>query len=241
MNFMLKFYVYQHTIGPHIYIGKGSGDRVFLHTHSRTKKYIAAYKKYGCLPEILAYFFTEDAAYEYEEFKISELKKQGFSLLNLSSGGRGIREFNHSGVTKKKMKESRRGEKNNFYGRKHSEESKEKIRNKKKNIPSKTKGIPLSEETKRKLREANSGEKSGMYGKPSPMRGRKHSEETKAKMSKSHSAEKNHFYGKKHPPEVLERIASALRGKPLSEAHKEKLRDAKASSRLNKLMLIRGA
>lgn len=60
------------------------------------------------------------------------------------------------------------GERNPFYGRKHSERSIQQIRDKRK-------GIPISESTKAKLSIAFSGDKNPMYGKT-------HTQEAKAKI-----------------------------------------------------------
>jgi hypothetical protein len=65
------------------------------------------------------------------------------------------------------MRENRKGEKNNFYGRKHTEETKKKLSG------------PKSEEIKKKLSLANKG-------KPAPFKGRTHTIYSKMKMRKSH-------------------------------------------------------
>jgi len=72
-----------------------------------------------------------------------------------------------------------------------------------------------------------SGQKNGMYGKH-------HSEETKLKISDSkkgkNSGPKNHFFGKTHTEETRQKISSNLigktKGRPKSEEHKQKMRDA---------------
>lgn len=63
------------------------------------------------------------------------------------------------------------GEHNSFYGKKHTEETKNRISENKK-------GKKLSEETRRKMSEAHKGEKNSFYG-------RRHSEETKKKLSEA--------------------------------------------------------
>jgi len=96
----------------------------------------------------------------------------------------------HSGETKRKISESRKGEKNPLYGKHHSEETKRKIssalkgRNKseeenKKNSES-HKGKHQSEETRRKNSESH--------------KGRIVSEETRKKMSKARKGEKCHLW-----------------------------------------------
>jgi hypothetical protein len=91
------------------------------------------------------------------------------------------------------MSESKTGENNSFYGKHHTEESKEKNRAAHKGKPAWNKGIPMSDEQKEKLRQSKSGKKA--------------SEETRIKMSESH---------KKNPVKYWE-------GKKLSEDHKKKI------------------
>jgi len=47
------------------------------------------------------------------------------------------------------------------------------------------------------------GEKNGMYGKPSNMKGKRHTEESRKKMSLVTLGEKNSMYGKKRPQEYI--------------------------------------
>ena len=114
-----------------------------------------------------------------------------------------------SDETKRKMSENRKGEKNSFYGKTHSDEQKEKWSKQRKNrrltdewrknIGLSQKGKKLSEETKKKMsiaklndkniRIRNTGERNPFYGKKhseetlKKLRGRKNSEEVKRKMS----------------------------------------------------------
>lgn len=86
-------------------------------------------------------------------------------------------------------------------GYRHTEETKEKIREKKK-------GKKLSEETKRKIGEALKGKNNFFYnkhfiGEENSMYGKHHSEESKQKMSKSH------------------------KGKKLTQEHKDSLKEAR--------------
>lgn len=231
---MFRFYVYQHTIGPYIYIGKGTGNRINLHDHhSRSAKYRNAFRKYGCTAEVLAYFATEDAAYEYEALKIAEVRTDGLRLLNLTDGGSGIRSYRHSDDAKNRMSLNRTGPKNHFFGKQHSEETKNKIRSKRIGQPSAMKGKRHSEETKAKLRLTNGGPNNPRYGKTSAMKGKEHSEETRRKMSVAHSGANNHFYGKTHSTETRQRLSDKLKGrvapnkgKPFSEAARMKMSEA---------------
>ena len=90
--------------------------------------------------------------------------------------------------TSKKKKRPQKGEKNNFYGKYHTEETKRKISEKLKRRPvsketrekigKRHKGKTISNESKRKMSKAHKG-------KISPMKGKHHSEETKRKISNS--------------------------------------------------------
>lgn len=70
-----------------------------------------------------------------------------------------------------------------------------------------------SEELIRKLSEAKKGERNHNYGKPSPMKGKKHSEETKRKMSESIKGEKHPMYGKHWSKTHNQKISEANKGK----------------------------
>jgi hypothetical protein len=99
----------------------------------------------------------------------------------------------------KNSKKSNPGAKNGFYGKSHSEETKEKIRRArlgskdsnevriKKSIAGKQKPS-VSIETRQKLSVANKG-RMGYPGEENPFYGKKHSEESRKRMSESHLAE----------------------------------------------------
>jgi hypothetical protein len=103
--------------------------------------------------------------------------------------------------------ESIRGENHPLYGKKHSEETRQKISRalceRSKHFPPKK----LSEEHKRKLSKLRKGENNPMFGKKSP-----HSEETKQKISDSKKGEKNAFFGKVHSEETKQKISEKRKG-----------------------------
>jgi len=97
---------------------------------------------------------------------------------------------------------NKKGERNSFFGKKHSIESKLKQRN----------------------------TKLGMYdGEKNPFYGKKHTKETKEKISKHFkglfSGEKNSFYGKKHTKRSLQKMSKGLKlfYKNLSDEDRQKL------------------
>ena len=111
--------------------------------------------------------------------------------------------------TRKKLSESRtgeknpnfgkRGEKSSFYGKHHSEESRKKISDSQRGEKGNMYGKHHSEETRRKLSASLSGENSPMYGKHL-------SEDTRKKISESNRGEKHPMYGKHHSKEARKKM-----------------------------------
>ena len=208
-----KYYVY-YLIDPKdalpFYIGKGNGDRMYIH-ESETKAGIIPNDRnlylFNSIKEILnngqnvIYKKIIDNIEESEAFSIemSEIKKYGRKnngsgiLCNMTDGGEGVSGLVFTEIQRKKISDSLKGrptwasthkeefsklitgEKNPFYGKTHSEKTKEKIRKSLKEtfviFGHPLKGKPKSEEHKKKISE---------YQK-----GRKLSEKTKKKMSDS--------------------------------------------------------
>lgn len=128
--------------------------------------------------------------------------------------------------TKKKMSESRSGEKNPLFGKKHTPEIIKLFSDLKKGEKNPRYGAKLSEEEKKNLSESRLGDKNHFYGK-------KHSEETIKKIkeyrhpehilkkkSESMKGDKNHFFGKKHSEETKKKISES-RKKYLSDKRKQ--------------------
>jgi G:T-mismatch repair DNA endonuclease (very short patch repair protein) len=102
---------------------------------------------------------------------------------------------------------------------KHSEETKNKIREKRAKQKNIAKGWHHSEEAKKKMSENR--------------KGKKHSEETKNKMSVDRCGEKHPMFGKHHTEETKKKLSSSLKGKTfdhmfkkLSEETKKKISEA---------------
>ena len=174
------FYVYQY-IDPisnlPFYVGKGSGDRKFVHlnetlssTINRRKFYkIQSLRKRGLTPVIIevGHFENESDAYDLEEKLIQSLGRKGYDpdgiLLNISK---------NSNPPNRKGHKLSQEQKDRIRGRKLSDEQRAKLKGR---VPwnKGTKGLteawnknkklgpkgPLTEETKRKLRQANLGKK----------------------------------------------------------------------------------
>jgi len=197
------------------------------------------YKFYNCKEQIKLYNSLKKYGFENHKFEVliecsvEELNNwerfyqdfyinEGFEILNLKITGTDDKNGYLSEEYKQKISESMIGEKNHFYGKNHSDETKKKIseaRNGsevseevKKKISASHKGKPKSEEHKRKLSEAKKGQKL--------------SEETKKKISESLKGENSPNYGKEFSEEHKRKIAEALTDKPKTEEHKRKLSEA---------------
>ena len=153
---------------------KGNGYR-------KNKHFFAAIQKYGWenIKHIVYEVETVGEMYYLEKYLIayyrSNDRRYGY---NKSSGGEGGHmDCHHTEEQRRKQSETRKGCNNPFYGKHHTEETKEKLRR------------PKTEETRKKLSETNKGkhptietrQKISEAGK-----GRKHSQETRMKISKSH-------------------------------------------------------
>lgn len=123
---------------------------------------------------------------------------------------------------RKKQSETRKGEKNAFYGKKHSDESRRKL-------SEAHRGKKASATTRKKFSEMYSGSGNPMYGKTHTDKTKKKisqaltglvkSPETCQKLSESHIGERNSMYGKTHTDETKEKISQALVGKLAGEKH----------------------
>ena len=160
-----NYYVYEwirlDTNEP-FYVGKGKNDRWKV-LNRKNKKFVNIINKYDVAVNILHNDLDEQTAYELEVWYIREYRDIiGYDLVNFTDGGEGNAFM---------------GEKNPFYGKHHTEESKQKMSEKHKG-----KGHPTSKDTREKISKAN--------------KGRSFSEEHKKHLSESRKGEKNHRYGK---------------------------------------------
>lgn len=179
----MKYYTYAHYTpeGVPFYIGKGKGSRAY--DFGRNSNWLSVVETFGNFKvEILSHWDTEKEALEHEKFLIQCFKDMGFELSNLCDGGFCNSGWKHGEAFKKMMRDRFSGNKNHFFGRSHSEETKLKISKAKAGIQGPWLGKPRTEETKRKISKS-------LVGKP----GRPHTEDSKIKISKSK-------LGKKGPP-----------------------------------------
>jgi len=101
------------------------------------------------------------------------------------------------------------GSKNGMFGKKHSPETIEKIRQA-------HLGKKLSEEHKKKVGLAG-------IGRTPWNRGKSHTPETVEKMKLANTGNNNGMYGKRHSPESIEKMRQAKLGKKHTKEHNEKI------------------
>ena len=203
------------------YVGKGTGRRIESSMYDKLNKFksnkIKKIKENNINPITFKIYenLTEIDSLSKEIIviqKIGRIIKHNGPLTNFSDGGTGgdnISKHPHNKEIREKMSNSQKGGKNNFYGRKHSDETKKilsKIHKEKIGDKNPFYGKTHTEETKRKISEKNKiiniGDKNPFYGKT-------HTEETKRKISEKNKGlfgEKNHFYGKKHTEKYIENV-----------------------------------
>lgn len=121
------FYTYAHIKpdGSIFYIGKGLGDRAWS-KDNRNIHWKRTVSKYGYSVKLMAYWDTEDNAFDHEKRLIKYLRSTGVKLVNMTNGGEGSGGYKWTEEQKRKYKESNLV--NAMQGKNHSEETKEKIR-----------------------------------------------------------------------------------------------------------------
>ncbi len=91
MRMALRFYTYIHrraSDGLIFYVGKGVKNRSHSTQH-RNKHWHNTVAKHGVVIEVVAYWFTEEAAFDHEKSLISEYRKLNQPLCNMTDGGEG--------------------------------------------------------------------------------------------------------------------------------------------------------
>jgi hypothetical protein len=166
------FYIYEH-IRPDtnqvFYVGKGSGDRI-REKRGRNAYWHRIVAKAGGFKSVkIVKTDNEELAYLAEQERIDQLKRLGYKLANLNSGGLG--GIMASEETKQKMSKSHSGEKNARF-------NPNSIRQKRLRGELKVPKEVMSANMK-----ANHWSKTGAY---SPPKGVKRSEEIKLKLKEAH-------------------------------------------------------
>ena len=175
---MIFNYITTNIINNKQYVGAHITDNIddgYLGSGLILKKAIQKYNKKNFTKEILCFCNDVSTSYFNEGIYIAEYNTLQPNGYNISPKGGNCGKGSTSKETKKliskanKGKSRNKGEKNSFFGKKHTEECKKKL-------SESLKGRIVSKETKRKMSEA--------WKKRPPI-----SEETKRKMSKPKSEE----------------------------------------------------
>lgn len=187
-----KYYVYgfiRKDNNSYFYIGKGCRRR-WQEIRRRTDEFKEIFNKYDCCVEIIKDGLDEQEALELEMDIIDDLifnegysinirnfcdKNEECHLTNQGLGGPGSFGHKISEDERQVMRFNRVGEKNNFYGKHHTEETKNKI------------------SSIRKNRGVAKGSKNPNYGKKgdkSPIKGRVHTQDELIKMSENNKFSK---------------------------------------------------
>ena len=187
-----EFYVYLHVRLDNMtpfYVGKGHGNRAYNLSRGKGTHHDNICKACGCKVVIIKDNLTENQAFKLEnkmiEYYVHTLSYginiEGYDdydhelpyLTNFTWGGEGVSGRKHSEEEKQKMSKAKKGKKNSKEHNKNISKAKKGKKNSKehnKNISKSLKGIQFSEEHKQNIGESVSGEKNGMWGKPSPNR-----------------------------------------------------------------------
>ena len=197
-------YIYKitNTINDKSYIGISihppEKGRVRDHLSGYGNRIISnAVKKYG--RDAFTYEILEDNIFlellpDLEIAYIKQYKTVAPFGYNLTHGGDGTLGYRYSAEQRRKLSETRKGEKNGFFGKKHSAETLLEI-------GEASKGRKHSAETCRRISEAQKGRKR-----------KKCSPETLRKMSEANKGENNPNYGKKRSAETLQKISDTKKG-----------------------------
>lgn len=221
-------YVYRHVrldMNVPFYIGIGSDNKYkrAFDSIGRSNYWKRIVNKTDYRVDIIIDDLTYEEVLEKEKEFIelygrADLNK-GF-LCNLTFGGEGasgvIRSKEWRDNKSKEMIGKFIGEKNPFYGKKHSNETIFKISEKRK-------GKSLTDETKHKMSLKLKGK---FIGEKNPMFGKSMSDETKRKISESLKGRIGYWSGKKHSKETKEKIGKSGIGKKHSMDSIKKMSDA---------------
>lgn len=185
-----KYYIYLHVkllTGEPFYVGKGKcGTNRFKAIKNRSKWWCNIVEKHGFDIIIIDDNLSPEDACEKEIYWIKRIGRKDLelgNLVNLTDGGEG------TNGRKVPLEHRLIGEKNPFYGKKHTEETGKIIAKANKNriwkqssldkISKSRKGIPIFSEKAKEERRLK------MLGNNNPMYGKKHSEEVRKKMRES--------------------------------------------------------
>ena len=229
----MVIYKIVNLINKKIYVGKDLyNNSDYLGSGLLIKKAINKYGEENFKKEIIEEC-SENNGHDREIYWIKRLNSTNRNVgYNISKGGKGGDNFTNNPRKEDIRKEMRNrftGNKNPNYGKKWTEERKEKVR--KKMVDRKP-----SEETLKKLSKAHSGKNNGMYGvsgQAHPNYGKKTPDERKGKISisllkywENNPEKRKAMSGENNPAKGLDarkKNSEKHKGKALSKEHKLKI------------------
>lgn len=228
------------TINGKSYIGQTTRimkERLKEHKNEPTGAVYPAFRKYGYDKfeiELLCECYNIVDLNYCEDLIIRSYRDMGYILYNRTEGGRNSIPTEE---TRRKISEKIRGDKHPWYGRHHTDETKQKIRiinTGRKATPEMIQKMSISQtgrthsdETKQKMSESHKGKiftKEHLKHMSESQKGKKHSEQSKQKMSEQRKGDKHVLYGKNHSDQSKQKMSLSHKGKVLSEDHKDKLK-----------------
>ena len=205
----LHFYTYIHcraSDGLVFYVGKGAKNRSHS-TQNRNKHWHNTVAKHGVVIEVVAYWFSEEAAFDHEKGLIAEYRKLGFPLCNQTDGGEGVSGVVHSAESRAKMSAAQKG-------KKLSAEHRAKV-------SAALTGRKVDSVTRSKISKAHKTSAAAIAARAKITRKSKHSPESIAKMSAAHK-------GHATSPEHRAKLSVAGTGRKHSAESKKKMAEAGA-------------
>jgi len=203
-----NYYVYQflREDGSPYYIGKGKDLRAFI-TSNRTVPAPVNIENIQIISDNL----SEKDAFELEILLISKYGRKDLGtgiLRNLTNGGDGTSGRIATETHRMKMSQKKSGDLHHMYGKKHTEETKIKMRNSHKG----KKCAPMSEDHRKKLSLAKTGSKMD--------------DTTKMKISLANKGRKPWNTGKHLSDDHKQKLSVAGKCRILTEEHKRKIGEA---------------
>lgn len=182
----MQIYRITNKLNNKIYIGQDTRNRKnYFGSGNLITRALKKYGKENFTKEILWECDTIEELNEKEIFFIAKYNSTHRRIgYNIVGGGYGSLGYDAPAHVRKKWSDRQRGEKNHFYGKKHSEEFKQKV-------SAKLKGRKLTPEHRENIGKGNTGKKRSpehvakmreQCGEKASFYGRKHTEETKAKL-----------------------------------------------------------
>jgi group I intron endonuclease len=207
----LVIYLTTNLVNDKIYIGQtmvNDFNFKYIGSGSLLHKAIKKYGKENFVRTNLQYTDNKEDLDWYEQYWIDFFRKNNWEMYNISAGGDGCKAkgLKRSEETKKRMSESKKGNKNpakQLWVR-------EKISNSQKG-KSRPKGRKATEETKKKISDS--------------WKHRIVSDETKQKMSKSLLGN-TYSLGNKQSEETKKKKSDKLKGRIFTEVHRQRLKDS---------------